>query len=64
MKLLPGIKSPIPGCPASSPVTVVTVESNISCCTAHWNVDWAYLTYGTVQSDYDDERQVSIKVEE
>jgi hypothetical protein len=60
---LPGTKSRIPGCPASSPISVITVESNISYCIGHWKVDWIYLAEETVQSDYDKESQVSVKVE-
>jgi len=61
---LPGIKSRIPDFPASSPIYVVTVESNISYSIGHWNVDWIYLAEGRVQSEYDNESQVSVKVEE
>jgi hypothetical protein len=61
---LPGIESRIPGWPASSPIPVVTVESNISYRIGHWNVEWIYLAEGTVQSEYDNESQVFVKVEE
>jgi hypothetical protein len=40
------------------------VESNISYCIGHWNVDWIYLADITVQSEYDNGSQVSVKVEE
>lgn len=63
-KVLLGTKSRIPGCSVSSPISVVTVESKISCCIGYWNVDWIYLAEGTVQSEYDNESQVSVKSEE